>query len=444
MSDGLLALYTFDEGSGTKVTDVSGNGAPLDLTIANPGNVTWGSGTLTINSATVIASSGPAAKVFNAVTGGAGTNEITVEAWVKPKSASPSTPGRIVAIGSNQSARDVVVSQGFFAGGATNVWEARAFTTADYNNKISVTNPKITTNLQHVVLSVKATGEAQLYVDDVLVGTKTTSGTFGDWDLGYPLALGNDASTGRPFLGTYHLVAVYDTALTASEVHDNFIAGPAAAAGNSRPVTSAGADATVVRPNAVALDGTVTDDGNPQPVTVTWSMVSGPGTVTFGSTTSVDTTATFDAVGTYVLRLTATDGSLSSSDDVTITVIDNAAPVVSAGADAAVEVGLPLTLAGTATDDGLPVTPGAVTTTWSQVSGPGTATFVAASSPASDVSFDQPGTYVLRLDATDGELSAFDEVEITVGLNTAPVVSAGADLGGRDRLVADDRRHRHR
>ena len=54
VSDGLLALYTFDEGSGSTVHDVSGVGTPLDLTIANTGAVSWlPSGGLTFNSATI-------------------------------------------------------------------------------------------------------------------------------------------------------------------------------------------------------------------------------------------------------------------------------------------------------------------------------------------------------------------------------------------------------
>jgi hypothetical protein len=48
--------------------------------------------------------------------------------------------------------------------------------------------------------------------------------------------------------------------------------------------------------------------------------VSGPGTTTFGNVNAVDTTATFSTSGTYVLRLSATDGQLSASDDVTVVV----------------------------------------------------------------------------------------------------------------------------
>ncbi len=73
----------------------------------------------------------------------------------------------------------------------------------------------------------------------------------------------------------------------------------------------------------MSLDGTVTDDGLPNPpssVTTTWTQQSGPGTVTFNDANAVDTTASFSAAGTYVLRLTADDADLSNYDEVTITV----------------------------------------------------------------------------------------------------------------------------
>jgi hypothetical protein len=94
--------------------------------------------------------------------------------------------------------------------------------------------------------------------------------------------------------------------------------------GNQPPVVDAGLDETIYLPdNEVNLDGTVTDDGLPASpgfVTTTWSMVSGPGTVTFGDASLVDTTATFSDPGEYVLRLTADDGASQAFDDVTITV----------------------------------------------------------------------------------------------------------------------------
>ena len=63
----------------------------------------------------------------------------------------------------------------------------------------------------------------------------------------------------------------------------------------------AGADITIRLPNdTVALDGTVTDDGQPIPVPITtWS---GPPGVTFGDPSAVDTTATLPSEGPYVWR----------------------------------------------------------------------------------------------------------------------------------------------
>ena len=55
---------------------------------------------------------------------------------------------------------------------------------------------------------------------------------------------------------------------------------------NQAPSVNAGADQTVVLPSTAALDGTVDDDGLPNPpgaTTTTWTKASGPGTVTFAN-----------------------------------------------------------------------------------------------------------------------------------------------------------------
>ena len=104
----------------------------------------------------------------------------------------------------------------------------------------------------------------------------------------------------------------------------------AAASGvNQPPAVSAGPDRAVTLPNSAFLDGTVSDDGLPAgTLTTSWGKFSGPGTVTFANAAAVDTTATFSAAGTYVLRLTAGDGALSSSDDVVVTVSPSAGQAV--------------------------------------------------------------------------------------------------------------------
>ena len=205
---------------------------------------------------------------------------------------------------------------------------------------------------------------------------------------------------------------------------------------NQPPVVDAGPDQTITLPSSANLNGTVTDDGLPNPpgtVTTTWSEVSGPGPATFGNASAVDTTASFSASGTYVLRLTADDSALQSSDDLTVTVnpaSQNQPPTVNAGPDQTVILPNSATLSGTASDDGLPNPPGTVTTTWSQFSGPGTVTFGDASSLSTTASFSASGTYVLRLTADDSALQSSDDLTVTVN-------PASQDLVGNPGFETD-------
>jgi hypothetical protein len=91
---------------------------------------------------------------------------------------------------------------------------------------------------------------------------------------------------------------------------------------NTAPVVNAGADQTITLPATATLNGTAVDDGLPtsSALTYAWTKQSGPGTATFGSASSASTTVAFSAVGTYILRLTVSDGALGRSDEVTVTV----------------------------------------------------------------------------------------------------------------------------
>ncbi len=96
---------------------------------------------------------------------------------------------------------------------------------------------------------------------------------------------------------------------------------------NQMPLVLAGADQSVNLPDTVALIGFVTDDNFPgNPLTITWTQVSGPagGSTTFADPSSATTTAAFNVAGTYVLRLKGDDGEFSQSDYTAVTV--SAAP----------------------------------------------------------------------------------------------------------------------
>src|SRR5205807_2493340 len=192
------------------------------------------------------------------------------------------------------------------------------------------------------------------------------------------------------------------------------------AANNQPPTVNAGPDKTITLPaNTVNLNGAAADDGLPSGSTlvVQWTQVSGPALATFANPNTAVTTAQFSTAGTYVLRLNASDGQLTSSDDVTITVnAQNHGPTVNAGADQTTILSAGAQLDGRASDDGLPVG-GALTTTWSKVSGPGNVTFDNLHAIITGAHFSAIGTYVLRLTASDSALTSSDDVTVIVNDN---------------------------
>jgi hypothetical protein len=165
-------------------------------------------------------------------------------------------------------------------------------------------------------------------------------------------------------------------------------------------------------------------------MTFSWSMVSGPGTVTIANPAALITTATFSVPGTYVLRLNASDGTLSASDLMSVNVVGNQPPTVSAGPDRTIVLPNAASLTGSASDDGLPNPPGAMTFSWSMVSGPGTVTIANPAALTTTATFSVTGTYVLQLTASDGTLSATDLMSVTVN----PPPPPGSGLSRADHL----------
>jgi parallel beta-helix repeat protein len=196
------------------------------------------------------------------------------------------------------------------------------FGTGQANNVPAYTRPTSIGSNFSVNTFVKNGATENLYINGASVLTATgklspiryvrTTGNLGR---------GHDDNT--YFAGRISEVLVYTRALSDAErqtVEQYLLQRYPPAPGNQAPQVNAGPDQTVAFPSAASLTGSATDDQLPNPtLTTLWSKVSGPGTVTFGSASAQATTATFSATGVYVLRLTANDGALSTSDDVTIT-----------------------------------------------------------------------------------------------------------------------------
>jgi len=218
---GLLALYTFAEGAGSVVHDVSGVGQALDLTAVDENALQWlPGGGLLISAPTILASAQPAQKVIEAYKA---TNALTVEAWIKPADMVQDGPARIVTVSLDPFNRNMTLGQEF------GTYDMRLRTTSTSENGV----PSLTTAdgavepaLAHLVYTRDAAGQAVLYRDGQALAQGQVDGSLAAWDDSFRLALANEISMDRPWLGEYHRVALYDLAWSVDEVQQRFLAGP--------------------------------------------------------------------------------------------------------------------------------------------------------------------------------------------------------------------------
>jgi hypothetical protein len=216
----LVALYTLEEGTGTTVNDVSGMGRPLNLRVSDTGAAMWAPGGLAIRSRAAVESADPATKIAEACRK---SNEITIEAWIKPANTRQGGPARIVSLSADPYKRNFTLGQ---QQGNYDV-RLRTTTTGENGMRPSLSSRGgVQAKLSHVVYTRDASGAATLYVDGAVRGSGKIAGELSNWDGGFRLALANELTHDRPWLGQFHLVALYSRALKPSEVEMNHQAGP--------------------------------------------------------------------------------------------------------------------------------------------------------------------------------------------------------------------------
>jgi hypothetical protein len=147
-----------------------------------------------------------------------------------------------------------------------------------------------------------------------------SNGTVRAWGSNYYGQLG--VGTFGDFYSNHVAVSGLSNVVAIAAGHQHSVALRSDSGLNLPPNVYAGGDATVYLPSLADLSGAVNDDGRPNPpgvVTSAWSQVSGPGTVAFGNSSALVTSASFTKPGVYMLRLNAGDGGAVASDTVTIT-----------------------------------------------------------------------------------------------------------------------------
>lgn len=319
-TDGLLVLYRFDEAAGDTIRDTAGAGAPVDLVIPPGAGVAWRPGSLVVQAPTLIASPGAATRVSAAVRA---SNELTVEAWLEPANLTQTGPARILTLSSGTTGTNVTLGQGVFGGNA-DLLDVRLRTTGTGTSgtpSLSTPSGTLQRRLTHVVYTRDAAGVTRIWLDGLQRATGSAAGDLSNWDDSFRLALANELTGGRAWLGEYHLAAVYDRALPPADIALNYAAGPSA---NNLPLAVLTATPTGgAAPLAVAFDGSLSLGGNGPVVAWEWDFGDG------ASATGPQADHTYANSGIYTARLTVAngDGGLAATDT-TITVVGP--PVITA------------------------------------------------------------------------------------------------------------------
>ncbi|MGK5114684.1 PKD domain-containing protein [Geodermatophilus sp. CPCC 205506] len=384
--------------AGTTAADTQGRAA---LTVGS--GVTRGAeGAPTGDRDTAYSFNGSATATLSTPTATAAPNTFTQEAWFRTSSSSG---GRLLGFGNAKSGTSSTFDRQVYL-------DAKGRVVFGVNRRVLFWNlPTTVTSTasfndgkwHHVAATLGSAGMA-LYVDGKLVGsrTDTTSG------LAYSghLRVGSDSGMGgvNTFTGRIDEVALYGTALSATQ-----IAAHAAAGGTGTPANTAPAarfTGTTAELTA-AFDAGTSSDTDGRIASYAWAFGDG------GSATGATAQHTYAAAGTYVVTLTVTDDKGAtgvSSRLVTVAPAPpNQAPTASFTTAAA---GLTLAVDGAASTDADGTVAGHA---WTFGDG-GTGTGATA-----EHTYAAAGTYPVTLTVTDDDgATAVTEQQVVV---TTPVSS---------------------
>jgi hypothetical protein len=216
-----IALWEFKTGRGTVAYDTSGVEPAINLNLS--GDVQWvGGWGINVRSGKAQGSTTASRKLHDLIQA---TGEYTIEAWVAPGNVAQED-ARIVSYSGGTTTRNFMLGQTLYS--------------YDFYNRSTVTNqngdPKLTTaaadedlqaTLQHVVATYDPVNGRRIYVNGQFTGDvdPASGGTLADWDDTFAFVLGNEVSGDRQFQGVFRLVAIYNRALTESQIQTNFQAG---------------------------------------------------------------------------------------------------------------------------------------------------------------------------------------------------------------------------
>ena len=224
---GPVMHYSFLEGEGTEVFDVSSSTPPLDLTFETT-TARWRmGGGLELLEPTAVSSSLDAANFVEACIG---SGALTVAVWIDGSAAEEARtedPQRILTLSEND-VRNFSLS--YVGAGGVGGFEVRLRSDQGLGDSVfwlteEPAGKSGRAASQHVVFTRDASGNARLFINGTSVGTGFRGGGFSNWS-NLPLTLGAEPDGSSPWTGLLREAALYDRALSAGEVQAQFAAGP--------------------------------------------------------------------------------------------------------------------------------------------------------------------------------------------------------------------------
>ena len=174
-------------------------------------------------------------------------------------------------------------------------------------------------------LDLEVTGPSGTFLGNVFTNSQSTTGGTADRR--------NNVEQVRccaPAAGTYTITVRAFNVPSSAQPFALVVTGGVSTAGggNRAPIANAGPDATGTAGAQVTLDGSASSDPDGNPLTFAWSQTGGPA-VTLSTPNAAIAQFTPSVNATYTFQLQVSDGSLTATDSVVVTVGGGAQTVFS-------------------------------------------------------------------------------------------------------------------
>lgn len=217
----IIALYQFKTGEGNIAYDTSGIAPAANLNLT--GDINWlGSWGLSFTNGKAQASTATSKKLHDLITS---TGEFSVETWVTPNNVVQEGPARIITYSAGDNDRNFTLGQSQY-----NYDFMLRNEQSSSNGEPALSTPDnvevLQATLQHVVITFTASEGRKIYVNGKLINIIDENiAPITSWDDSFALILGREASNNQVWQGDIRLVAIYNRALTESQISQNYDVG---------------------------------------------------------------------------------------------------------------------------------------------------------------------------------------------------------------------------